>query len=46
MDSKPVELYGGLNHYTALLENGEVVSWGDNVHGQGVVPGLRQHGGH
>lgn len=38
MDSKPVELYGGLNHYTALLENGEVVSWGDNVHGQGVVP--------
>ena len=26
-DSKPVELYGGLYHYTALLENGEVVSW-------------------
>ena len=38
MDSKPVELYGGLNHYTALLENGEVVSWGDDTHGQATVP--------
>ena len=25
MSAKPVELYGGLNHYTALLENGEVI---------------------
>lgn len=38
MDSRPVELYGGLKHYTALLENGEVISWGDNIHGQGQVP--------
>jgi len=38
MDSKPVELYGGLNHYTALLENGEVVSWGDNTHKQATIP--------
>ena len=38
MDGKPVELYGGLNHYTALLENGEVVSWGDDTHGQATVP--------
>lgn len=37
-DSKPVELYGGLYHYTALLENGEVVSWGDNTHNQATVP--------
>ena len=37
-DSKPVELYGGLYHYTALLENGEVVSWGDNTHKQATVP--------
>lgn len=37
-DSKPVELYGGLYHYTALLENGEVVSWGDNTHDQATVP--------
>ena len=38
MSAKPVELYGGLNHYTALLENGEVISWGDNTHGQAEVP--------
>ena len=38
MSSKPVELYGGLKHYTALLENGEVISWGNNVHGQSEVP--------
>ena len=38
MNSKPVELYGGIKHYTALLENGEVISWGNNVHGQSEVP--------
>ncbi|MBR6657902.1 MAG: ABC transporter permease subunit [Oscillospiraceae bacterium] len=38
MSAKPVELYGGLKHYTALLENGEVISWGNNVHGQSEVP--------
>ncbi len=38
MESKPVELYGGNKHYTALLENGEVVSWGSNVHKQSTVP--------
>ena len=38
MSGKPVELYGGLNHYTALLDNGEVVSWGDDTHGQATVP--------
>lgn len=38
MDSKPVELYGGIKHYTALLENGEVISWGSDVHGQSTVP--------
>ena len=38
MQGKPVELYGGLNHYTALLDNGEVVSWGDDTHGQATVP--------
>ena len=38
MTSKPVELYGGLKHYTALLENGEVISWGNNDHGQSDVP--------
>ncbi len=37
-ESKPTELYGGRYHFTALLESGEVVSWGDNFHGQGVVP--------
>jgi len=37
-DSRPVELYGGRYHFTALLENGEVVSWGDNTHKQATVP--------
>lgn len=38
MSAKPVELYGGLKHYTALLENGEVISWGNNFHKQATVP--------
>ena len=38
MSAKPIELYGGLKHYTALLENGEVISWGNNVHKQATVP--------
>lgn len=38
MSAKPVELYGGLKHYTALLENGEVISWGNNFHKQAEVP--------
>ena len=38
MSAKPVELYGGIKHYTALLENGEVISWGNNFHKQATVP--------
>ena len=38
MESKPVELYGGRYHFTALLENGDVISWGDNTHKQSTVP--------
>lgn len=38
MDSKPVEIYGGRNHYTVLLENGNVMSWGDNGHQQTTIP--------
>jgi peptide/nickel transport system permease protein len=33
-----VEIYGGRYHYTVLLENGEVVCWGSNNHGQLEVP--------
>ena len=44
MAAKPVELYGGIYHYTALLENGDVVSWGDNTHDQGVVPAAVEEG--
>ena len=39
MESKPVKVYGGRFHYTALLENGDVVSWGDDMYGQASVPG-------
>ena len=37
-ESKPVELYGGRYHFTALMDDGEVISWGDNTHGQASVP--------
>lgn len=33
-----VKLYGGRYHYTALLDNGEVISWGSNHFDQAVVP--------
>ena len=36
-ESKPIEIYGGRNHYTALMENGDVISWGDNEHKQSTV---------
>ena len=38
MSAKPVKIYGGRYHFTALLEDGEVVSWGDNMYGQAEVP--------
>ncbi len=38
MDSKPVKIYGGLNHYTALLENGDVITWGSETHDVCDVP--------
>mgnify|MGYP004559621565 CR=1 FL=1 len=37
-ESKPVELYGGRYHFTALMDDGEVISWGGDVHGQASVP--------
>lgn len=36
--SKPVKLYGGRYHYTALLEDGSVVTWGDNKYHQLDMP--------
>lgn len=39
MTSKPVKIYGGRYHFTALLEDGSVVSWGDDMYGQSTVPG-------
>ena len=38
MESAPVKIYGGRFHFTALLENGDVVSWGDDMYGQASVP--------
>lgn len=37
-DSRIVRLYGGRYHYTAELEDGSIVSWGDNTHRQATVP--------
>lgn len=39
MSAKPVKIYGGRYHFTALLEDGSVVSWGDDMYGQSTVPG-------
>ena len=38
MASKPVQIYGGRYHFTALLEDGDVISWGDNLYHQTEVP--------
>ena len=38
LPAKPVHLDGGRFHYTALLENGDVVSWGDNKYHQVDIP--------
>ena len=38
MDGKIASLYGGRFHYTALLDNGKVVSWGDDHFKQTDVP--------
>ena len=37
-ESRIRKLYGGRFHYTALMENGDVISWGDNFFGQATVP--------
>ena len=37
-ESKIKKLYGGRYHYTALMANGDVLSWGDNHFGQATVP--------
>ena len=38
LPAKPVKLFGGRYHYTALLENGDVISWGNNKYHQTEVP--------
>ncbi len=43
MPAKPVKLYGGRFHVTALLENGDVFSWGDDMYGQTEVPASVQN---
>ena len=42
--SPVVKLQGGRFHYTAVLENGDVVSWGSNKYHQCDVPGSVAHG--
>lgn len=37
-----MHIYGGRYHYTALLENGDLVSWGNNKYGQIDVPAKAQ----
>lgn len=40
-----IKLYGGRFHYTAQLENGDVVCWGSNKYHQCEVPASVAHGG-
>lgn len=35
---KPLEIYGGRYHYTVLMDNGDVVSWGGNMYQQTEIP--------
>ncbi|MFV0380589.1 MAG: ABC transporter permease subunit [Anaerorhabdus sp.] len=37
-DGKIKEIFSGRNHFTLLLEDGSLVSWGDNVYGQSDTP--------
>ena len=37
-ESKIVSINGGQYHYTAITENGDVVSWGSNIYNQSEVP--------
>ncbi len=37
-EGRIVQLYGGRYHYTALLDNGNVIAWGDNGFKQATVP--------
>lgn len=43
LESKPVKVYGGGYHYTAQLEDGSIVSWGDNKYRQVNVPDSLQN---
>lgn len=43
MSAMPVKIQGGRFHYTALLENGEIVSWGDDMYKQTEVPSSVQN---
>lgn len=37
-EGKIVKIYGGRNHYTALTDQNDLVSWGNDVHGQASAP--------
>lgn len=39
---KIVSISGGRNHYSALTDQGEILSWGDNRFGQSSVPELHK----
>ena len=45
IDSKIVKIEGGRYHYSALLENGNVVSWGNNDYNQAKAPAKVTSGG-
>lgn len=45
IDSKIVKIEGGRYHYSALLENGNVVSWGSNDYNQTAAPAKVTSGG-
>ena len=37
-ESKIISLNGGRYHYTAMTENGDIVSWGSDIYNQSSVP--------
>jgi len=45
INEKVVKISGGRFHYSALLESGKVISWGDDSFGQTTVPSKAASGG-
>ncbi len=37
-EGKIIKIFGGRNHYTALTDQNDLISWGSDAHGEGTAP--------